>query len=73
MKELAAVREAARGLRALPSDTKNRVLLGAVSLLKSRQAEILRANDEDLAAPARQRGRGVSGSPAARSPRASNR
>jgi glutamate-5-semialdehyde dehydrogenase len=49
-RELAAVRAAARGLRALETEAKNRVLEAAASALARRETEILRANAEDLAA-----------------------
>lgn len=49
VRRLEAVRGASRGLRALPAQAKNRVLSLAASALESRQAEILRANAEDLA------------------------
>lgn len=45
---LRAVRSAWRGLRALPTATKNRVLAEAAKLLMSRQAEVLTANAQDL-------------------------
>jgi glutamate-5-semialdehyde dehydrogenase len=49
-RELKVIRAAARGLRALPTETKNRVLLAAARHLAAREAEILRANAGDLAA-----------------------
>lgn len=49
-KELVIIRASSRGLRALPSEVKNRVLLAAAGHLVAREAEILRANAGDLAA-----------------------
>jgi glutamate-5-semialdehyde dehydrogenase len=47
---LQAVRAASRGLRALPAEVKNRVLGAAAQALLEREARILAANAEDLAA-----------------------
>jgi glutamate-5-semialdehyde dehydrogenase len=50
IRRLEAIRTASRGLRALPSSAKNQVLGAAADGLVARQAEILAANAEDLAA-----------------------
>jgi glutamate-5-semialdehyde dehydrogenase len=48
--QLRSVRKAARVLRSLPSELKNRVLASAAQGLKDRARELLVANAEDLAA-----------------------
>lgn len=49
LKQLGAIKKASRDLRVLPSLRKNRALRKAALLLQKNQADLLRANEKDLA------------------------